>query len=176
MRLGRRLFALALPLFLLIPAYPAISVRMFQWREPMYRVPLEQGIPVAIRQDAYGSGLFRARRSGGRWHRGLDLKAPVGTLVLAAKSGTVAIGRIHNGMGRYVEVHHLDGTTALYGHLKTIAVRDRQRVKRGEFLGTVGKSGNARRRIIQPHLHFEVWNETGMPVDPLGVMDLEDHG
>ncbi len=172
----RRLFALALPLFILIPAYPAISVRVFQWREPFYHLPLGNGASVQIRQDPYGSGLFGARRSGGRRHRGVDLKAPVGTPVLAAKSGTVAIGRVKSGMGLYLEVRHPDGSRTLYAHLETIAARDRHRVRRGDLLGAVGKTGNAGRGLIQPHLHFEIWNEKGAPVDPLNVMDLSDHG
>ena len=168
----RRLLALALPVFLLLPAYPAVALRLFQWREPLYQVPIEREGPLQIRQDPYGSGLFGAHRSGRRQHQGLDLVAPVGTPVLAAKSGRVAVGRLHTGMGRYVEIHHPDGWTTLYGHLKEITVRDHQRIRRGDLVGTVGKSGNARRRLIQSHLHFEVWNEGGVPVDPLSVMEI----
>lgn len=167
----RRLLTLTLPVFLLIPAYPMVSLRLFQWREPLYQVPIERAGPIQIRQDAFGSGLFGARRSGGRSHRGLDLAAPIGTPVLAAKSGRVLIGRLHNGLGRYVEIHHPDGCATLYGHLKEILVRDRQSIRRGQPLGTVGKSGNARRRWVQPHLHFETWNEEGVPVDPLTAME-----
>lgn len=162
---------LSVPLFLLIPAYPVIAVKLFQWREPLYQVPLSIASPLQVRKDPYGSGLFGAPRSGGRKHQGMDLVAPVGTQVLAAKSGKVFIGHIRNGMGRYVEICHPDGSVTRYGHLKRIAIRDGQRVRRGQPLGTVGKTGNARRRIIQPHLHFEVWNEQGIPVAPLSVME-----
>jgi murein DD-endopeptidase MepM/ murein hydrolase activator NlpD len=75
-------------------------------------------------------------------------------------------------MGRYVEIRHPDGWLSRYGHLKSIAIRDRQRVHRGDAVGAVGKSGNAGRRLIRPHLHFEVWDDKGNPVDPLGVMEL----
>lgn len=170
----RRLLTLVLPVFLLIPAYPAVSLRLFQWQEPRYRVPIEREGPIQIRQDSYGSGLFGAHRSGRRRHRGVDLAAPIGTPVLAGKSGRVFIGRLHTGMGRYVEIQHPDGWTTLYGHLKEISVRDRQRIRRGEAVGTVGKTGNARRRLIQSHLHFEVWNEESVPVDPLSVMETRE--
>ncbi|MBI3615737.1 MAG: M23 family metallopeptidase [Candidatus Omnitrophica bacterium] len=170
----KRLLALSLPLFLLIPAYPTISLKLFQWREPWYRIPLEISGPIQIRKDPYGSGEFGAHRSGRRRHRGLDLTAPIGTNVLAAKSGKAWIGRVHSGMGRYVEIRHPDGWTTLYAHLKEIRIQDGQPIRRGEILGTVGKTGNARRRLIQPHLHFEIWNEGGTPVDPLSMMEAAD--
>lgn len=172
----RRLLTLALPLVFLIPAYPSISLRLFQWREPQYRIPLEQGTPFQIRQDPYGSGLFGARRSGGRRHLGIDLVAAVGTPVLASKSGTVTIGRSGNGMGRYLEIRHPDGWRTRYGHLSQIWAWDRQRVRRGDPVGSVGKSGNARRRLIQSHLHFEIWNDQRVPVDPLTVMEVSQNG
>lgn len=169
----RRLLVIALPVFLLVPAMPALSVQIFRWREPAYQIPLRWEGPLRIRQDPFGFGGFGARRSGARRHRGLDLAAPIGTPVLAAKSGRAQIGRLRNGLGRYVEVRHPDGCRTVYAHLEEIAVRDRQPVRRGDPLGTVGKSGNARRRMIHPHLHFEVWNEAGAPVDPLTVMEVQ---
>lgn len=163
--------ALAVALFLL-PIYPAFCLQLFKIREPMFRVPIARSSPIQIRKDPYGSGFFGAPRNGGRRHNGIDLVAPVGTRVLAAKSGIAVIGRKKNGMGRYVEVRHPDGWMTRYGHLKEIRIRDRQRVRRGDGLGTVGKSGNARRRRMQPHLHFEVWNQKRQAVDPLTVMEI----
>ncbi|MBI3333558.1 MAG: M23 family metallopeptidase [Candidatus Omnitrophica bacterium] len=164
------MLTLAFPL-LLVWAYPAISLELFKLREPSYAVPLRLGGPLQVREDPYGSGLFGSRRNGGRRHRGVDWVAPVGTPVLAAKSGRAFLGRLRNGMGRYVEVRHPDGSVTRYGHLKTVAIRDGGRIRRGEVVGAVGKSGNARRRLIQPHLHFEIWNKEGEAVDPLTVME-----
>ena len=161
---------LCLPLIALIPAYPALAVRWFNLREPTFLVPLGAAGPIQIRQDPYGSGLFGARRNRGRVHQGLDLVAPVGTAVLAAKSGVAMIGRKRDGMGRYVEIRHPDGWITRYGHLKEILIRDRRRIRRGDVVGTVGKSGNARSRLIQPHLHFEVWRRGKAPIDPLEVL------
>lgn len=175
-QVSKRLFALALPLALLIPAYSSISLWWFQLREPTYLSPLALPGPLQIRKDAFGSGAFGAHRSGGRWHRGVDLLAPLGTEVVAAKSGVARGGRLHNGLGRYVEIQHPDGAMTRYGHLEKIDVQDEGQVHRGDRIGAVGKSGNARRRLIQPHLHFEVWNPEGIPVDPLGVMQVVDPG
>jgi len=69
-------------------------------------------------------------------------------------------------MGTYLEVYHLDGSVALYGHLSRRVVADGQWVSRGQVIGLVGKSGNARSRRIHPHLHFEL-RLHGVPLDPL---------
>ncbi len=166
----RRLFTLALPLALLIPAYPSLALWWFQWREPTYAVPLQTTGPLVIRKDAYGSGTFGARRSGGRLHKGIDLAAPLETPVRAAKSGRATIGRLKNGLGHYLEIDHPDGWRTLYAHLDRVTVKDAQWVWQKQPIGTVGKSGNAHRRLIEPHLHFEAWNSEGVPVDPLTVM------
>jgi murein DD-endopeptidase MepM/ murein hydrolase activator NlpD len=157
----------------LIPVYPLLSVRIFQWREPFFQIPLSIEAPIQIREDPYGSGEFGARRSGGHPHRGIDLAAPIGTEVLASKSGIASIGQLKNGMGRYVEIRHPDGWMTLYGHLKRIEIGHRQKVQRGDRIGTVGKSGNARRLLIQSHMHFEVWNALGEPVDPLPLLEQD---
>ncbi len=167
----RLLVTVALPLALAVPLYPSVSIWWFHVKEPAFINPLGPSRGIHIRQDPYGKGHFGAKRSGGRIHRGVDLVAPVGSQVRAAKSGLARIGRIRNGMGRYLEIHHPDGWVTRYGHLRTILVRDRQRVKRGQVVGLVGKTGNAGRRLIRSHLHFEVMNPEGEPVDPLSVME-----
>lgn len=167
----KRLLALALPLIAVVPLVPPISAQIFKWKEPAFQIPLLIETPIRIRVDPYGSGEFGAPRSGGRQHRGVDLAAPIGTEVLASKSGTAFLGQLKNGMGRYVKIRHPDGSMTLYGHLRTIDIRDRQRVHRGDRIGSVGKSGNARRRLIKPHLHFEVWSAQGEPVDPLPLLE-----
>lgn len=165
------LLSLVLPVALLVPAYPTLSLWWFKQQEPLFLFPLAD-TPLQIRQDAYGKGHFGARRNGARSHRGLDLSAPLGTPVLAAKSGRGFIGKRRDGMGHYVVMEHPDGSKTRYGHLSRILIQDGQRIRRGEPLGAVGKSGNARHRLIQAHLHFEVWNEAGEAVDPLELMEV----
>ena len=48
------------------------------------------------------------------------------------------------------------------------------RVKQGDPIGTVGKTGNARHRGITPHLHLEVLKD-GAPINPmtLGLQVVE---
>jgi murein DD-endopeptidase MepM/ murein hydrolase activator NlpD len=131
--------------------------------------------PMLIRHDAKGDGRFLSPRSGNRQHRGVDIAAPLDAPVRAIRSGRVATAAIHRGLGKYVVVDHGGSLTSLYAHLNTMTVREGQRVRQGEQLGTVGKTGNARHRWITPHLHLEVLAE-GRPMDPasygLQIADL----
>ena len=130
--------------------------------------------PLLIRQDAKGDGRFRAPRSGGRLHRGVDLVAPLRSPVRAIRSGRVVTTATHRGLGRYVEIAHDRHLHSLYAHLATIDVKAGQRVRQGDLLGTVGKTGNARHAWITPHLHVEILKD-GEPMDParLGLALVE---
>ncbi len=57
-----------------------------------------------------------------------------------------------NGFGRVVKVDHGNGYTTVYGHQSSFAVRQGQKVKRGDVLGAQGASGNA----STSHVHYEV--------------------
>lgn len=128
--------------------------------------PLEIRAPLIIRNDSYGDGYFRARRSGGRPHTGIDLAAPIGTSVRSVKSGWVVVCRNSRGSGNFIEIYHKKGMVTVYAHLDTIKVRLLQRVKQGEVIGTVGKTGNANYKKMQAHLHFEIIQD-GRRQDPL---------
>ncbi len=122
--------------------------------------------PLVIRQDAKGDGRFQAPRSGGRKHRGVDLVAHLNDPVRAVRSGRVLEVGLHRGLGRFVELEHAFGYRSLYAHLQSAAVTEGQRVRQGQVIGAVGKTGNARHAWITPHLHFEVLRQ-GVPIDPL---------
>jgi murein DD-endopeptidase MepM/ murein hydrolase activator NlpD len=127
--------------------------------------PIEYEGDWVIRADSRGDGVFGAPRNGRRLHEGLDLYAPIGEPVYAAKSGVVSAARYTRGMGNYVVIRHFGGDKSIYGHLSRLEVKKGQWVMRGKLIGAVGKTGNASNRNIQPHLHFELRRE-GEPVDP----------
>ena len=129
--------------------------------------PLE-GPSLQIRHDAKGDGRFASPRSGNRRHRGVDLAAPLNSPVRAIRSGTVTQVGLHRGLGRFVELEHRDGLRSLYAHLNSVTVEAGGRVRQGQAIGTVGKTGNARHRWITSHLHLEVLRQ-GTPVDPATV-------
>ncbi len=121
---------------------------------------------VPIRNDAYGEGHFGARRSGGRTHKGIDISAPVGAPVRAARGGIAIAGNQPGGMGKYFIIRHSGPQETLYGHLSSWEIADGTRVRQGTLIGRVGKTGNADHPRILPHLHFEV-RENGSHRDPL---------
>lgn len=88
---------------------------------------------------------------GGR-HKGIDLRAPRGTPILAAASGKVLFSGKMRGYGRVVIIEHEDGFRTLYGHNDRNMAKKGQRVWRGSMIATVGRSGNA----TGNHLHFEL--------------------
>ncbi|MEW6009291.1 MAG: M23 family metallopeptidase [Candidatus Omnitrophota bacterium] len=127
--------------------------------------PLNKDTRLIIRNDAYGDGYFAAPRRGRRKHAGLDFAAAVGTNVCAVKSGWVLAARESKGLGKFIEIYHKNGLISVYGHLDSIKVKLLQRVRQGEVIGTVGKTGNANYKNMQPHLHFEIIKD-GLQRDP----------
>ncbi len=101
-----------------------------------------------------------------RFHSGTDLGAPMGTPVLAAYAGRVAIADFLGGYGLSVTLDHNQGTQqTLYGHLSEIFVKPGEVVKQGEVIGRVGSTGNS----TGPHLHFEfhqLTSEGWLALDP----------
>ncbi|WP_027883609.1 peptidoglycan DD-metalloendopeptidase family protein [Meiothermus rufus] len=88
-----------------------------------------------------------------RFHTGIDLAAPTGTPIYAARAGQVSVaGWSRFGYGLHVIIDHGEGHETLYGHMSRIAVRPGQWVARGELIGYVGSTGWS----TGPHLHFEV--------------------
>ena len=104
-------------------------------------------------------------KRGFRRHTGVDISAPRGTPVRAARSGQVKyVGRM-SGFGRVVVLQHALGVETLYAHNQRNLVRQGQHVARGEAIAKVGTSGNA----TGPHVHFEV-RVGGRSTNPLGCL------
>lgn len=100
------------------------------------------------------------------FHRGIDIAAPSGTPIGAARAGTVTFaGWSTQGYGNLVRIRHADGSEGWYGHMSSIGVRVGQYVNQAERIGRVGSTGLS----TGPHLHFEVHERSG-PKDPLSVL------
>lgn len=88
-----------------------------------------------------------------RFHAGTDLGAPMGTPVVAALAGKVAVSEFMGGYGLTVVMEHKNQTLeTLYAHLSEIFVKPGEEVKQGTVIGRVGSTGNS----TGPHLHFEM--------------------
>lgn len=108
----------------------------------------------------------RFGKRGQRVHEGVDIKAPAGTAVLAAESGEVIYaGNGIKGYGHMVILRHVGKLVTVYAHNQRNHVREGQRVRRGEVIAEVGRSG----RATGYHLHFEV-RIGERPVDPLPLL------
>ncbi len=124
--------------------------------------------PLTIRHDAKGDGQFQAPRSGHRFHRGIDVAAPLHSPVRAIRSGRVLETGFQRGLGRYVVLQHGNALQSLYAHLNETRVEAGQRVRQGTAIGSVGKTGNAQHPWIMPHVHLEVMRR-GESIDPAAL-------
>jgi murein DD-endopeptidase MepM/ murein hydrolase activator NlpD len=130
-----------------------------------FLIPIESKEKLRLRDDSYGKGYFGAKRSGRRKHNGIDILAKVGTPVLATRSGRVINAEKKQGIGNYVEIRHSRDLISIYGHLSELLVKKGQRVRQGQIIGKVGKTGNANYKNMSSHLHFEIrWNN--IPQNP----------
>ena len=97
---------------------------------------------------------------GNKTHNGIDLRASVGTPILAADDGVVkSTGNSDNicpggSYGRWVLIEHPSRLTTLYAHLSLVRASAGQEVKRGQIIGYSGDSGYT----TGPHLHFTVYD------------------
>jgi murein DD-endopeptidase MepM/ murein hydrolase activator NlpD len=102
-------------------------------------------------------------------HKGVDLKVPEGTPVRAGNSGEVILAKedfyVH---GKTVVIDHGQGITTIYLHLKSIDVKEGDKVTKGQIIGRVGETGLA----TGPHLHWGLYVH-GVPVDPLLWLEKE---
>ncbi len=120
-------------------------------------------IPVMnVRASDLSDTFLELREAdGGQPHEALDIMAPEGTSVVAAGPGTIA--KLHRSAsgGNSIYVRSPDKLTIhFYAHLDEYAegLREGQRVRRGQRLGTVGSTGDASPE--RPHLHFAILQTT----------------
>ncbi|WP_418765173.1 M23 family metallopeptidase [Mailhella sp.] len=95
---------------------------------------------------------YGVRRSSRRSHKGIDIRAPLGSPIMAFRSGSVVCAEYHRSYGYMVEIQQDDGILARYAHMSQILVREGDRVEPGLMIGRVGSTG----RSTGPHLHFEL--------------------
>ncbi len=137
------------------------------------RIAEIQGVPYAEPSDITPSSAgFTWPTSGqitsgfgprwGRMHQGLDVAAPTGRPITAAKSGKVIVAGWSGGYGNLVVIDHGGGLSTAYAHQSRIAVKVGDPVTQGGLIGYIGSTGHS----TGPHLHFEV-RVNGAARDPL---------
>jgi len=124
------------------------------------------GLTVAA-QISSGYGWRHDPFTGERkWHDGIDIALPDGSPVRAAGDGQVVFSGKMRGYGNVVILRHADGVETVYAHNERNERREGDRVRKGEIIGRVGRTG----RSTGPHLHFEV-RKSGIAVDPSQYVD-----
>lgn len=86
------------------------------------------------------------------FHRGIDIATHFGNPVIATADGVVISTNYGKIGGNTVKISHRGGYVTVYCHLSKFKVRPGERVKRGDVIGLVGKTGKA----LGPHVHYEV--------------------
>jgi murein DD-endopeptidase MepM/ murein hydrolase activator NlpD len=143
------------------PVGPTLSGPALEWSGE--RLQREERSGLNFDWPVDDARLSRGFLLGRRWHYGIDLAAPKGTVILAAESGTVIYtGSGFRGYGKLIVIEHDEKWATLYAHLNKFSVKEGDHVKRGQKIGEMGRTG----RATGVHLHFEI-RYNRQPVNPL---------
>ena len=123
------------------------------------------GFPVSYGKAHIGSFWGDDRDGGQRRHEGIDIFAPKLSPAIAAADGYIT-GVKEGGLGGKTVWLRPNGKNIFlyYAHLDKQLVQEGQVVKKGDVIGLVGNTGNA--KYTPSHLHFGVYTFSG-PIDPL---------
>ncbi|NQX81541.1 MAG: M23 family metallopeptidase [Flavobacteriaceae bacterium] len=106
-------------------------------------------------------------------HKGIDLKASVGTDVYSMFDGEVIKAVSGIGCDKYkalgnkiliksTHAEHQKGTGSIwiyYAHLTDVDVKVGDKIEQGDKIGTTGKTGNAC-KVINKHLHIQIYKDS----------------
>jgi peptidoglycan hydrolase-like protein with peptidoglycan-binding domain len=121
------------------------------------------------------SDTWKAPRSGGRQHEGVDIIAKSGTPIYAVSNGTITrifLDRPGSLGGNAVRLTASDGTYFHYAHLSAFAEGTSlgATVVAGQVIGYNGSTGSS----STPHLHFEYHPGGGAAVNPYPLIKAID--
>ena len=143
--------------FRLLNGAPIDLMRELQWP-----------INLSLKDQIGLSSPFGMRK--GKPHKGIDIRAPIGTEVKAVLDGDVIRSEFsQGGYGWVIYLRHAGGVETRYAHHKKNLVKVGRFVRAGEVIAQVGNSG----RSSGPHLHFEL-RVNGMALDPLHFLPALD--
>jgi len=123
--------------------------------------------PPPVWENPLVSGSYTVSQEFYPDHGGIDLAAPIGTPIEAAKNGNVLFVGTDQFGGKYIDIDHGNGLKTRYLHLSTFAVSVGTQVNDDTKIGEVGNTGLS----TGPHLHFEVW-ENGVRQNPRNYINF----
>ena len=138
--------------------------------EPVRKVRVVSTVPKRVFRNTRGfmwplqgrliSGF--GPKAKGLYNDGINIAAPRGAPVRAAKGGVVAYaGNELRGFGNLLLIKHTNGWVTAYAHTDKILVKRGDRVGKGQIIARVGKTG----AVSRPQLHFEM-RRGKRPVNP----------
>jgi murein DD-endopeptidase MepM/ murein hydrolase activator NlpD len=105
-------------------------------------------------------------KADGQRNDGIDIAVPENTPIKAADDGVVIYsGNQLKAFGNLVLVRHNNNYVSVYAHAKEVRVKQGDRIKGGEIIGTSGQTGN----VGSPQVHFEI-RQGSTPVDPMRLL------
>jgi murein DD-endopeptidase MepM/ murein hydrolase activator NlpD len=119
------------------------------WQDVFLR--MKNAAPMAMFGDRR-TYFYKGSSIGESIHMGVDLASTANAPIEASNNGIVSFTGVLGIYGNIVIIDHGLGLFSLYGHLNSIAVKNAQKVKKGEIIGYSGMSGLAG----GDHLHFSI--------------------
>ncbi|WP_299606906.1 peptidoglycan DD-metalloendopeptidase family protein [uncultured Aquimarina sp.] len=114
----------------------------------------------------YGKKFDHPQRKKNKIHKGIDIRAKIGTPIVATANGTVKVAKKEENWGNLIVISHSDGFETWYAHLDSFDVKENQQVRVGDIIGKSGNTGLS----TGPHLHYEVRHH-GKNVDPMDYIE-----
>ena len=130
-----------------LPQPPPV-IGSFEGKRGKLRWPVSAGNVVA----KFGNQIHPTLKTVTQ-NTGIDIAVKSGSTVSAVAEGEVSTIWWLPSYGNLVIVNHFNGYRTVYAHLSDIRVKEGQKIKEGEVIGSSGES------LDGPRLHFELWKE-----------------
>ena len=116
------------------------------WDDTGFQLPILAALTSPFGAFRTFNGTLNTR------HTGWDIRATMGTPIMASAAGRVAFAgplQIH---GNHVIIDHGYGVFSTYSHFSVVHVTRGEMVAKGQIIGEVGDTG----RTSGPHFHWEI--------------------
>lgn len=128
--------------------------------------------------DGFGYGHFGAPRSNGRTHNGTDFSCNPGDLILSPISGKITKKGVphYNEAYRYIQITDSAGLRHRVFYVQIIhdLFEMNAEVFEGDPIGVaqnISKKYDTDNRKMINHIHYEIINTKGEPINPLDFLD-----
>lgn len=115
--------------------------------------PSDTGAPIIALNWPVVGDYVSADLTSYEGHTGIDMPRDYGSAIRAAADGTVVeADEDQTGYGKHILLAHQNDCQTLYAHCSKLLVQEGEKVKVGQIIARVGRTGTA----TTDHLHFEL--------------------